>query len=84
VLVSRRAAPGPVDDILQQDILSLVDGPFCLADVLVAEVPEDVSITSSISNPERSSSAAIPRHLDSTLQLSNTVPDAAPACLLNP
>jgi len=42
------------------------------------------SITSSNSNPERSSSTAILIYLDSTLQLSNTLPNAATSCFWTP
>jgi len=35
-------APGAVDDLLHNDVAALVGRPLCLADVLEAEVAEDV------------------------------------------
>jgi len=74
------ASPRSVDDLLHKDIATLVSRAVGLADVLVAEVTEHVLDHILDSNPERSSSTAIPNYVDSTLQLSNTLPNAASCC----
>jgi len=69
--------PRSVDDLLHKDIATLVSRAVGLADVLVAEVTEHVLDHILELEPERSSSTAIPNYVDSTLQLSNTLPNAA-------